>query len=538
MIFSRKAIKVTDIISAAVDLISALSAPAINEPTRKIVDLLGMQDPPTRLYTRHEIESKHLTCLGANKKDGIAVYVELPDVYTHTLTIGKTGIGKTTFFCASYLDRFISYYPEASVVFVDAMDGVIDEVIARCKKIRRKYIVLPDDGMSLLNCSCNPYEVGDKLGQIYMQTYGTIEGDSSHYHRLIKDFLLYAIPLFYASYGRMPVFQEVMSMAREKNVMQWTLEDAPLDSYERQEYEMEFEGKHDKEKLHSLRLFIHEITSGKRAYMLNQKDAKSLDSLINDPERPVILLRVGDFKGSVKYTLGVLAVSMISSFVTNRDMRISNHPCLFYIDEAGLMTSSASSTPDMLSSMLHTARKKNCGFVLGMQSLGQIPEVYRETFLNGCNTAILHPDLDSTTATHFADQIGNVTWEITYISETVDADGRKRNQVSRERKPDYYITPAEIMNMAKDEVIVLKRHDFAKRTPLRLIKPNKYEYDIEHYTEPDVPTRAPQTIWEERGYKQSRPLSKDKKNQTKEQALKEAEDMIKGLNNRKGRSGK
>jgi hypothetical protein len=67
------------------------------------------------------------------------------------------------------------------------------------------------------------------------------------------------------------------------------------------------------------------------------------------------------------------------------------------------------------------------------------------------------------------------------------------------------MSPDEIMNMGWDKVIVLKLHNGAKRTPLRLNKPKKaLELDISPYAEPRAPHYAPPTLWEERGYYDTR----------------------------------
>jgi hypothetical protein len=512
----------SDFINAGIDLFTALASSPKTEPTRKIVDLLGMQDPPSKRYEPDEIEQLKLTCLGGKKtgNDLLAEWTTAEEVFTHSLTLGKTGIGKTTYFMSTYLFRYIAYYNEASVIIMDAMDGVIEEAIALCKKYKRKYIVLPDDEMNILDTGGTSHETADKLGQVYMQAYGSMEGDSSHYHKVIKNFIKLIIPLLAEVEGKFNL-QEILSLASEEECLNELITDAKRlypDSPNLREYNREFGKMRFQElrkDLNSLRLFIREITQGKLAYMLNQKNAPSLVDLINDPERPVIIMRVGDYAGSVKYTLGVLAVSMISNFVMNRDIHKSNHPCLFYIDEAGLMmNSSSSSAPQTLSSMLQLARKKRCGFVLGMQHINQVPDVYRSTFLEGCNTTILHPDLPHETAQYFADKIGNVIWEITYPSETRDADGRKRVQISSERKPDYFMSSDEIMNIAKDEVIVIKRHEGAKRTPMLLKKPKKLTLDnVEPYIEPQVPQYAPDTVWEERKKKNSSSASPGLSNQ-------------------------
>lgn len=492
------------------DALSMMVKPKKAEPKKELVSYLGLQDPNTPHYSRTEIEDLRLTCIGFHENTELAEYVRLSDIFTHTLTVGKTGIGKTTYFINTYLLRFIAFCPESSVVIFDAMDGVIQDAIALCEKVGRKYVVLPDDGMNILNCSGNAHEVADKIGQVYMQNQGNIEGDGGHYHKVVKTWLLLTIPLFQEAYGRIPTLQELLSLASEKEPIAWMLEDAPQNCGARREYLREYRAvdfkdlRHD---LHSLRLFIREVASGKFAHMLNQVHAPSLEQHINDPAHPVIILRVGDYQGSIKHTLGNLAVSMVSSFVMNRNMEASNHPCLFYIDEGGLMTSSSSTAPNTLSSMLQTARKKYCGFVLGLQTLEQVPEEYRSTFVNGCRTTIIHADAPHENAQYFADRIGNAEYELTYPSESREENGRIRSQISRERKIDYIMSPDEIMNIGWDEVIVLKPHDGAKRTPLRLKKPKRLELSSSPYSEPHVPLYAPPTIWEEREYYETRSLS-------------------------------
>jgi len=528
-----------------IDILSLMVKPKKAEPKKELVSYLGLQDPKTPHYSRPEIEKLRLTCIGYHEKTDLAEYVGLTDIYTHTLTVGKTGIGKTTYFMNTYLLRYIAYCKESSVIIFDAMDGVIQDAIALCKKVGRKYVVLPDDGMNILNCSGNPHEVADKIGQVYMQNQGNTQGDGGHYHKVVRTWLLLAIPLFAEAYGRIPTLQELLSLASEKEPVSWMLEDAPQNCAARREYlreygKVKFEDlRHD---LHSLRLFIREIGSGKFAHMLNQIQAPSLEQLINDPARPVIILRVGDYEGSIKHTLGNLSVSMVSSFIMNRDMKVSNHPCVFYIDEGGLMTSSSSTAPNTLSSMLQTARKKRCGFILGLQTLEQIPEEYRSTFVNGCRTTIIHADAPHENAAYFAERIGSAEYELTYPSESVEENGRTRNQTSRERKIDYIMSPDEIMNIAWDEVIVLKPHNGAKRTPLRLKKPERLKMESQPYSEPCVPLYAPPTIWEERGYYEKRPLTNQQPGGTREKRMndganktvKDAQSVIKNFQ-RKGK---
>lgn len=491
-----------------IEVASLFVKPKKVEPKKELVSYLGLQDPAPRHYSRTEIETGHLTCIGFHEEGELAEYVNLDEVFTHTLTVGKTGIGKTTYFMNTYLLHFIGYFKESSVVIFDAMDGVIQDAIALCKRVGRKYVVLPDDGMHILYCSGNPHEVANKIGQLYMQNQPNKQGDGVHFHKVVKTWLLLTIPLFFEAYGRIPTLQELLSLASENEPITWMLEDVSQNSSVKREYLREYRSVPFKDlryDLQNLRLFIREIASGKFAHMLNQVNSPSLEALINDPARPVIILRVGDYEGSIRHTLGDLAISMVSSFVMNRDMSVSNHPCLFYIDEGGLMTSSSSTAPNTLSSLLQTARKKRCGFVLGLQNLGQVPKDYRSTFVDGCRTTIIHADLPHENAHYFADRIGNAEYELTYPSESVEDSGRTRNQISRERKADYIMSPDEVMNMRWDEVTVLKPHNGAKRTPLRLMKPKKaLDLGSSPYIEPHVPLYAPPTIWEERGYYDSR----------------------------------
>jgi hypothetical protein len=470
------------------------------EPTIALVDYMGLQDPPTPRFTAREIDEQKLTCFGARVDNGLAEYIDLRGTFEHILTIGRTGVGKSVYFRSTFLYRWISHFPESSVVIFDAMDGVIEDAITLCEKARphpRPYIVLPDAGMNILNCSDDPHVIASNLAQAYMQQ---ADKSGGYFNNIACSWILVVIPLIMATYpGKKPTLLDLRSLASDKIVRQWLVEDArdiAEDMPELFKYLEAFDGDGKKAEeltynLNGFSTYLRQITSGKFEWMLSQRDAPSLTSLLNDPQRPVIILRVGDFEGSVKHILGILGISMVSAFVMSRDLEQNDHPCLFYIDEGGLMTQTSSDvTPKNIASMLQTARKRRCGFVIGIQTLEQVPEAFRETFIAGCRTAILQQDSPASNAKYFAEMIGNATYRITYPTEAVDPDGKKRVQVSSQDKVDYIMSPDRIRNILRDEVIVLTPYNSAKRTPLHLKRPY-LAIEPTPYHEPKAPKTCP-----------------------------------------------
>ncbi|MGB8345235.1 MAG: TraM recognition domain-containing protein [Ktedonobacteraceae bacterium] len=525
------------------DVYSFFFPPEKVEPTETLVDYLSLQNPPTPRYTFTQIEENKLTCIGYHPDTERAEYVDAKTVFEHVLTTGKTGVGKSSYYRSSFLARWITFYQQSSVVIFDAMDGVIEDAITLCEKAHpsRPYIVLPDAGMNVLNCSNDPHEIASRFAQAYMQQ---ADKGGAFFNHVAKSWILAVIPLLMATYPTVkPTLLDLRSLASDKMVRQWLVEDAERRSAALPElftYREQFGGTGKAAadelsyNLRGLGTYLLEITSGKFAWMLNQRDAPSLETFINDPRHPVIIMRVGDYEGSVKHTLGILGISMVSAFIMNRDIATSGHPCLFYIDEGGLMTQTASdTTPKNLASILQTARKRRCGFIIGLQTLEQVPKEFRETFVNGCRTIIIQPDCPPADAKYFADMIGNARYRVTYPSESIDPDGKKRIQVSSQDKIDYIMSPDAIRNIRRDEVIVLTPYHGAKRTPLYLKKPF-WEFEATPYTEPQAPNEPPQTLWQEMGYYQTRltATGKPAPQPTKEQQetfLAEAEQAIQAI---------
>ena len=221
-----------DFFDAIGGLISALRTPPKVEYFRKLVDNQGLADPPPPRYGREELESKNLVCVGAHKlpngESGLAEYIEEESLYMGTWAISKTGTGKSSFYLATYLFKFITSHksvPNAMIIF-DSNNAVRDDVIALCEKYQKPYCVLPQEGINILDTGASIDDDARALCDAYENFLARNGIKDVFFVGFVQSWIITAMPLFYEIYGEKPHLLDIISLASDSKVRKWLIEDA------------------------------------------------------------------------------------------------------------------------------------------------------------------------------------------------------------------------------------------------------------------------------------------------------------------------
>ena len=494
-------------------LISALGSSPKAEYNRKLVDNQGLADPKPPKYSPQEIRNRNLVCIGARKlgngKRGKLEFIEEESLYMGTWAISKTGTGKSSFYLATYLYKFISCHetaPNAMIIF-DSTNAVRDDVIALCKRYGKPCCVLPQAGINILDTSGGSDDDARALCDAYENYLARSGVKDVFFIGFVQSWIIALFPFLYEVYGEKPHILDIISLASSPQVRKWLIEDARSKGLNEEncsamfDYMVQFDSKAVKEDSITYNLtgfvsYLRKLIIGKNRSLLCQKQAKTLDQRI--AEKEVIIVTSVGFDGSLENLVGHLFLSNIARISNLRDAYKNPHPLWVFIDEMAQLQSK------LLADILSGCRKKDLGFFMASQNYGQIDDEYLETILTNARTSIIHSDLPAKTAIPVAESLGEGVYEVRQSTISRNENGGTSRQQSINQEYDLLVRPEELMNIPREEAIIITPHRGAKRTSLHVFKPRLDVPDKQPYSEPKEPLESPLTIWQKQGrYKQA-----------------------------------
>ena len=482
------------------------------EYSRKLIDNQGLADPQSPTYTQEQLETRNLVCVGVRKlengKRGKEEYIEEESLYMGTWAISKTGTGKSVFYLATYLLKFISSHlkaPNAMIIF-DSNNAVRDDVITVCEKCNKPYCVLPQAGINILDTSGDSEDDARALCDAYENYLARNGVKDTFFVGFVQSWIIAIFPFFFKIYEEKPHILDVISLASNSQVREWLMEDARSKGLNEEncpemfDYLVQFGKGAVKEDSITYNLvgfvsYLKKLIIGRNRDFLCQKNAKTLDQRIADKE--VIIVTSVGFDGSLENLVGHLFLSNIARISNQREAYANPFPLWVFIDEMAQLQSK------LLGSIISGCRKKDMGFFMASQNYGQIDDEYLETIQANTRTRIVHSDLPIETARPVADGIGRGLYEVRQRTISKSPGGGTTVQYSVDQEFDLLVRPEELMNIPRDEAIIITPHKGAKRTPIHVYKPYLELADKHEYREPIGPFEKPLTVWQVRGrYKQ------------------------------------
>jgi TraM recognition site of TraD and TraG len=417
--------------------------------------------------------------------------------FRHVLNISGTGAGKTFYMQNTVMLKRIKDRGNALIIY-DPKRGMTSDIVSLCKYYGRDYIIYPDCGFNPLAGYGSPEERAITFADLYKQVaVGNQEGGGIHYSYLAQRYISLVVPAFEKAYHVPMTLQELSMLCENESFRERLKQDCPP-GYELQRLFTAFGKWNEKdfrENLIGIPMFIDRLTARPPLNrLLNLRNAITLQQCID--QKKVIIIRAGNYPGTIGATLGLLFQISLQSYVENRDLSKSNHPVFVLIDELPMYLN-----PNFVS-LVTTGREMRLGLFLSFQSLEQLDK-YQTTITGSVRTWIAHNGLNAVEAELLAQTIGDTLYR-EYSYNTPHDIRQGAGGMGESFRYDFKVRATEIRNIPANEVLFMGlqlENSRAVDEHRYLIKPSNAEYQQAlaacpyAYSPPNVSHYPPQHIW-------------------------------------------
>lgn len=413
----------------------------------------------------------------------------------NALNIGPVGAGKTIFYLITYIAQDLSR-PHVCVVVLDGQQAITEEVIALAAQYEREVVVYPDVGFNPLRGPGSPEANATRFGEVWAQVEAIPStGPARYYAGRAQSFLRKVVPLYERAYQQPMILRELFELCLNETLRERLLADGAGTPEARAYLTLcggWSKGEFDNS-LSGLVNFLDRLLIERNAWLYNQRLAPTLLECIE--QKKVVIIREGGAQDTPQHTTGLLYMTLLQAYTERRKVQPTSPLISVYMDEAHMYFNRNFPT------FIATARKKRVALHLGFQSLKQLVP-HGPVITTNCRTWILHGGLEYDDALVVANNIG----QRNYRTRTWTTGGRQPRQTIGHRW-DYLVPPHEIRGLGEKEALVLTVEGEKREVAAHAFveKPGLLRLATTPYVEPQVPTTAPPTIWEEREQQQASP---------------------------------